>query len=470
MSDETPPALPQPVSKSDLLARISITLKLGVIGFLILLLLIPLGLLTLRLNERLSTRNQAVSEITRTWGSEQFVAGPFLQVPYETTVIVRKDVVVDGKVVKTDVPSLVKRTACFLPADYEVNCKLDPSERYRGIYKAVIYRGDFGISGKFARPDFTEWKIADKDVLWDEASLVIAVTDLRGVTNALSFNMDGKALPLRPGTPFAGFPNTLRTHLPIGLWNGTGGAQDIAFSFAVRLNGSGGARVAPLGLQTRAAFSAPWPDPNFQGAFLPAERQISANGFTAQWHVAYYGRGYPQSWLSGEGNDTINSALIEKTAFGVDLYSAVDSYRLVERSVKYGVLFIVLIFTGFFLFETLAGLRIHAMQYTLVGVALFLFFLTLLALSELMAFGPAYLISAAASGGLITLYSASVLKGAKRAGIIASELVVIFAFIFMTLQLQDYALLLGTVGLFIALGVVMFATRKVDWYGQGSKP
>ncbi|MEI7899884.1 MAG: cell envelope integrity protein CreD [bacterium] len=448
--------------------------KLGTIGTLVLLLLIPLGLLQSRLNERLRTRNQAISEITRTWGSEQFVAGPFLQVPYTATVMVRKDVVVNGEVVKTEVPSRVKRTACFLPSDYVVQCKLDPSERYRGIYKAVVYRGDFTIRGAFARPDFTEWKIADTDVLWDEAALMIAVTDLRGVTNALSFNLGGKELPLRPGTPFAGFPNTLRAHVPAGVLPGgllkeAGSAQDVAFSFALGLNGSGGTRIAPLGLQTRASFSAPWPDPNFQGAFLPTARQISAAGFTAQWQVAYYGRGYPQAWLSGEGNDSINSMLIEKTAFGVDLYSPVDSYRLVERSVKYGILFIVLIFTGFFLFETLGGLRIHAMQYTLVGAALCLFYLTLLALSELMAFGTAYLIGAVAAGGLVTFYSASVLKGAKRAGIIAVELAVIFTFLYTTLQLQDYALLLGTVGLFISLGVVMYATRNVDWYSQGSR-
>jgi inner membrane protein len=223
-------------------------------------------------------------------------------------------------------------------------------------------------------------------------------------------------------------------------------------------------------LQTTAMIESKWPDPNFQGLFMPVERKISENGFTAEWKVAYYGRGYPQSWLSGsEEERDVDGSAIKKSGFGVDLYTPVDSYRLVERAVKYGILFIVMIFTAFFLFETLGKLRIHPLQYILVGVALCLFYMLLLALSELMSFGLAYLIGAIGSGAMITFYSASVLKGAKRAQLIALELGVIFAFLYTTLQLQDYALLLGTVGLFAALGIVMYATRNVDWYGTPGK-
>jgi inner membrane protein len=451
-------------------SRMATMFKIGVIGFLVLLLLIPLSMFESRLRERLTTRNQAVTEITQTWGSEQFVAGPLLQVPYEKTIVTRKEIFVDGKLVKTDVPTVVKRYAWFLPADYDVKCSLAPSERYRGIYKAVLYRGDFVFKGTFARPNFQEWKIEDKAVLWDEASVVFAVSDLRGVTNELNIQFGDKKLPMQPGNSSLGFANTLRAKLPIDLWTDSTGTSNVPFSLSIGLNGSGGVKIAPLGLQTTASIESTWPDPNFQGLFMPEPPEISASGFKAVWKVAYYGRGYPQSWLSGEEEDrNVDGSAIRKSGFGVDLYTPVDSYRLVERAVKYGILFIVMIFTGFFLFETLGKLRIHPLQYILVGVALCLFYMLLLALSELMSFGWAYLIGSVTSGAMITFYSASVLKGAKRAQLIALELCVIFTFLYTTLQLQDYALLLGTIGLFAALGIVMYATRNVDWYGTTTK-
>ena len=464
------PYQPTPPVEGGFWSKMGTMVKIGVIGFLILLLLIPLSLFESRLRERLTTRNQAVSEITETWGSDQFVAGPLLQVPYEKTIVTRKEIFVDGKLVKTDVPTVVKRHAWFLPADYDVTCSLVPSERYRGIYKAVLYRGDFVFKGTFARPNFQEWKIDDKAVLWDEATVVFAVSDLRGVTNELNIQFGEKKLPMQPGNSSLGFANTLRAKLPIDLWKDATNTSNVPFALSIGLKGSGGVRVAPLGLQTTATIESKWPDPNFQGLFPPVERKISENGFTAEWKVAYYGRGYPQSWLAGsEEERDVDGAAIKKSGFGVDLYTPVDSYRLIERAVKYGILFIVMIFTGFFLFETLGKLRIHPLQYILVGVALCLFYMLLLALSELLSFGLSYLIGAASSGALITFYSASVLKGAKRALLIALELVVIFTFLYSTLQLQDYALLLGTIGLFAALGIVMYATRNVDWYGTPTK-
>lgn len=477
-SRHLPPVLQQPpephhnplVVETSLWSKMATMFKIGVIGFLVLLLLIPLSLFESRLRERLTTRNQAVSEITETWGSDQFVAGPFFQVPYEKTIVTRKEVYVDGKLVKSDVPTVVKRMAWFLPADYNVSSSLVPSERYRGIYKAVLYSGDFKVEGSFARPDFSEWKIEDKAVLWDEAAVIFAVSDLRGVTNEVTLMFGDKQFPLKPGIACLGFENAVRSKCPVDLWKTVESGGTIPFKLKIGLKGSGGVRVAPLGLQTKVTLNSTWPDPKFQGAFPPEPRTISKEGFSATWNVAYYGRGYPQSWLSGsEDNRDVDGAVLRKSSFGVDLYTPVDSYRLVERAVKYGILFIVMIFTGFFLFETLGKLRIHPLQYILVGVALCLFYMLLLALSELMSFGLSYLIGAVASGGMITFYSASVLKGAKRAQLIALELVVIFAFLYTTLQLQDYALLLGTIGLFAALGIVMYATRNVDWYGTPTK-
>jgi inner membrane protein len=238
------------------------------------------------------------------------------------------------------------------------------------------------------------------------------------------------------------------------------------------LNGSSSIRFTPAGRQTTVRLASAWPDPKFEGAFLPAERTVDAKGFAADWAISYYGRTFPQQWTDREGGDSPFEPLaISGAQFGVSLLSPVDQYRLVERSIKYGLLFIVLVFTAFFLFEVLGRVRVHPFQYTLVGAALVLFFLLLLALSEVRSFATAYLAGAAACTGLIAAYAATALRSARRAGVVALELAVIYGMLYVILQQQDYALLLGAIGLFIALALVMFTTRRLDWYARaGGSP
>jgi inner membrane protein len=199
--------------------------------------------------------------------------------------------------------------------------------------------------------------------------------------------------------------------------------------------------------------------------FLPIERNIGPKGLSAVWRLSYYGRSYPQQWTD---KTPLKSAAVVASLFGVNLVSVVDSYRFVERAVKYGVLLIALLFTAFFLFEILAAVRIHPFQYTLVGIALCLFSLALLALSEVISFGAAYWTGAAAATLLISLYSAKVLRGVRRAGLVAAGLMVLYAFVFVILHLQDYSLLIGAAGLFLVLGLLMYAIRNIDWYARDS--
>jgi inner membrane protein len=219
-------------------------------------------------------------------------------------------------------------------------------------------------------------------------------------------------------------------------------------------------------MQNTVTIKSKWPDPHFRGTFLPTERKIGADGFEAVWKVSYYGRSYPQQWSSLDGAGMIARDALNASLFGVDLITVVDSYRYVERSIKYGILFIVLVFTTFFLFEILAAIRIHPFQYTLVGVALCLFYLALLSLSELIPFGRAYLAGAAAATLMITAYSATALKSGLRALLVCIGLSGIYGFLYVILREQDYSLLIGTIGLFIALAIVMFATRGIDWYAR----
>jgi len=232
---------------------------------------------------------------------------------------------------------------------------------------------------------------------------------------------------------------------------------------SLTLNGSRSLRFAPAGVNNDIRLVSTWPDPSFQGAFLPVERKIGPEGFNAHWKVSYYGRSYPQQWTD---RNPVNSAGIAPSLFGVDLVPALDSYRHVERSIKYGVLFIVLLFAAFFLFEILSGVRIHPFQYALVGIALCLFYLGLLALSEVASFNAAYWTGALVASLLISLYSSKVLHSAARACLVAAGLAGVYAFLFVILRLQDYSLLVGTAGLFLVLAIVMFITRNIDWYAR----
>jgi inner membrane protein len=216
-----------------------------------------------------------------------------------------------------------------------------------------------------------------------------------------------------------------------------------------------------VGVNNYVHLKSTWPDPSFQGDFSPSHRSVDAKGFDAVWKIPYYGRSYPQQWTD---NEPLAKPGVASSLFGVDLIIALDSYRYVDRSIKYGILFITILFATFFLFEVVSKVQVHPFQYTLVGVALCLFYLALLALSEVVAFGAAYWIGAALSSLLISLYSAKALRSIGRAGIVALGLILVYGFLYVILMLQDYSLLVGTAGLFLVLAIVMYVTRNIDWY------
>lgn len=336
---------------------------------------------------------------------------------------------------------------------------MQPEKLHRGIYNAVVYRGALKLTGKFQAPDFNALKIKADQVLWDDAVIAVGVTDLRGTAEALQFRLGSESFRMSPGTQLDGVPAGI--HATVGR---KANGKDLSFAMDLSLKGSAGIHFVPLGVQNDVTLSSPWPDPSFNGQFLPAERSVTPEGFKAAWKVSYYGREYPQAAASAFPSDQVQSS-----QFGVAFYSAVDSYRMVERARKYGKLFFTLVFAAFFVYETLAGLRIHVVQYTLTGAALCLFYLGLLSLSEFIPFGAAYLLAACASILMITLYSWTVLRGGRPTLLIGAELAAIYTFLYVTLQLQDYSLLLGTAGLFVVLALIMYFTRNLEWNSLDKK-
>jgi len=462
----TPPPISKPPPLPSLLKRSAIYLKMGAIILLILFLLIPLKMIHSVLSERLSRRNAAVEEMTATWGREQNIVGPVLIVPYRYAFKSWKEKpAADGKIEKVEVIETAIGRAYFLPATLAIQGDIQPTQLRRGIYQAVVYSGTLELAGQFARPSFAAWKIEDRDILWDDAVVAFAIPDLRGVKDALQLQWGDGQLPLSPGSKLRGFPSGVFAR--VGRWPDS---ARLPFKLKLTLNGSGGIHFAPVGEQNHVKLTSPWPDPSFCGAFLPSERDVTSGGFTANWQLTYYGRDYAQQWVDSEESTSLNPNSAADSLFGVRFLAGIDAYRNVERAIKYGILFLVLVFTAFFLFEVVSALRVHPFQYALVGAALCLFYLGLLSLSEFIAFNLSYILAAALTTGLIWFYCLRVLKSGVRTYIVVGLLAAIYGFLFVALQLQDYALLFGTAGLFLALAAVFFVTRNIDWYTRDQNP
>jgi len=430
--------------------RDSIVVKILAIGILVLLLLIPLSMVGSLVRERQARSEQVAAEVATTWGSSQTLGGPVLTVPY---------------LVHYDKKPPMTSYARFLPETLRVDGNVVTERRSRGIFEAAVYRTDLSWQGAFARPNFDVWHIDPADVLWKDAYLSVGVPDMRGIAAGVDLTWGDRTLQLAPGGGEANlWSSGLRVPIP-GLSESKAG-EVYSFAFKLGINGSQSLRILPLGKETRVALQSKWPSPNFTGAFLPTQRTVSGTGFDATWNVSWFGRSYPQQWREAEAEKMASSDAIAASAFGVKLEVPVDAYQKTERARKYGVLFLVLTFLTFFLYEQFNPFSLHPVQYLLVGSALCLFYLLLLSISEHAPFGLSYLAASSATVLLIGGYSMAILRGALRAILMTLVLGGLYGYLYVLLQLEDYALLLGSVGLFVILALVMYLTRKIDWGGS----
>jgi len=449
--------------------RYGILFKVGVIGILCLLLLIPLSMVKSLLNERVARQQEAITDITSTWGQNQTITGPVLVAPF--THRWTETLVKDGETRSINRES--NEFLFLLPEALDVKAQIDTLARHRGIYEAILFRADLTLEGSFPEPDFQSLHVDPDSVEWNRAFVALAVSDLRGTDRLIRINWNTIPVPFEPGIQIPGFTSgmhaTVGKHItdsnPEGEAAPPSSLLPAKFQLSFPVNGSGSLFVTPVGTNNQSAFSSNWPDPSFGGAYLPKSQTVSTDGFEANWSVSFYGRSYPQAWTSKMNSVSFNHSVVADSAYGVRFLNLVDNYRTTERTIKYGLLFFVLTFSVYFLFEVVLKFRIHVFQYLLVGSALCLFYLAVLALSEFLAFGSAYAAGAAGCTLLITLYSLAVLRRLNRACLVGLGVAALYLFLFVILQMQDYSLLVGTIGLFIALAAIMFATRKVDWYG-----
>ena len=444
----------------------SATIKLISIGILILLLLIPASMITSLIQERELTREAAIDEVSGKWSREQIICGPILTIPYKQY---RQDQ--EGKLKE------IIEYAHFLPANLEVEGEIMPEQRYRGIYEVVVYNTQLEYKGHFNRPDFADWDITEEDIVWKDAFVSVGISDMRGIKENMELQWDESAHTFGPGMqtalmfaaptqplpynrydlPNQDFPSNVvnagvSTRTPL-----SGDEENLAYAFSLNLNGSKYLNFVPLGKETTVQLTSPWQNPSFDGAFLPEDRTVEEDGFKAQWKVLHLNRNYPQQWQGAAYN-------VSDSVFGVNLLLPVDEYQKSMRSAKYAVMIIALTFLLFFFVEVLNKKRIHPFQYILVGLAICIFYTLLLSISEHTSFNFAYVMGSVVIIGMITLYARSIFNNHLLTRILGGMLVVVYGFIFVILQLQDFALLMGSIGLLIVLGVVMYLSRKVDWY------
>jgi len=419
----------------------SLGARLSIIALLTLILLIPSLLIQDLISERKNRRDAVAEEVSQKWGNEQIVTGPVITVPY--TYYFKNEDRFDQTI----------RYAHFLPKDLNINGSITAEERYRGIYKVIVYNSDLSISGHFLSPDPGKLNIPPKDFLINDAFVSVGISDMKGIKDFININWENKQYSASPGIESN---DVLESGISFSPDLETGN-KEYHFDFDINLNGSTGLLFSPVGEQTNIRLSSDWPNPGFTGTFLPAEREVNKGGFSSTWKVLYLNRNFPQQWLGSNQNVT-------KANFGVELLLPVDEYQKTMRTAKYAIMFISLTFLTFFMIELLNRNVIHPVQYLLIGFALLIFYTLLLSISEYLVFKAAYFLASAAIISLITIYSYSVLSDKFKAGIILGVLVFLYGYLYILLQLQDYALLMGSLGLFTVLILVMYLTRNVDWF------
>lgn len=420
----------------------SVGFKILVIGVLILALLIPTSMVRSLIGERQVRQGEVVGEISSKWGQKQSVTGPVLTVPY-------RQVIETGEGKK----QTVLRHAHFLPEEFKISGRLQPEIRYRGIYEAVLYQSNLELTGYFPFPQFDAMNVPIDDILWSKAFISLGITDMVGISDQIGAEIGGETVVMNPGIPVSDVIDS-GVSAPIVLPQE---GEEIPFRFRLSLNGSSGIGFAPVGKVTVAELASSWSSPSFDGSFLPVERSVGPAGFKAKWRVLHLNRNFPQAWADAQYK-------VQGSTFGVDLFLATDVYQKSMRTAKYAIMFILFTFIAFFFSEVMNKKRVHPIQYLLIGVSLVIFYTLLISVSEHLNFGLAYLISSVLTISLITLYAAGILQHRMLAGMVGGILTILYGYLYILLQLEDYALLMGSIGLFVVLSLIMYLTRKVDWY------
>ena len=435
--------------------RNALSVKIILIGVLILILLIPLAMIRGLISERSETASEATTEVQNKWSSSQLVTGPFISIPcYENY----EETYYENGATKIRVKK-VKNYIHILPELLDITGNVETEELSRGLYDIVVYKTPLVLKGKFIIPEHFETTILPEDIALQHATLNLGISDLRGISEQITVDWGKETLQFNPGLPSdfilsSGVSSVLPQHQKLQA------GDSIEFSIQLQLKGSESIQFSPFGKTTQIHLTSSCTTPSFTGAFLPENREITNSGFTADWKVLNLNRNYPQVFTSNQYHNEE-----ELSSFGVNLLLPVQQYQQSMRSVKYASLIIILTFVISFFVEVMQKKNIHPFQYLLIGLGLCLFYTLLIAISEHLGFNLAYLISAIMTIILLTLYMRGILKIRKTAFTIGGLLALLYLYIFVLIQMETYALLAGSLGLFITLAAPTDYSRQYTWPG-----
>ena len=432
----------------------SLVSRFALVAILSLLMSVPLSLVENVVEERGQLYNSVLDSIASTWGKPQNLSGPALVIPY-TEKFINESVLTDkdGNQRKVNKTTYQQRTAIVLPESLTVDSQLNGHERSRGIYKSLVYSADLKLKGQFKRPDIESLSANIDTIHWDKAWVMLGISDTRAINKVSALNWNDEALDFEPGTRLTsliqqGFHAPLKLDSSRSLYR---------YNLNLNLNGSGGFFFEPFAKTTDVNLQSDWPHPSFQGSVLPGERKISESGFSAHWSIPHLARNYPQLWVIEEQEFNLH-----EFSAGVNLFEPVSLYSQITRTIKYGILFIALTYITFVIFELGIKRRLHRVQYGVIGLALSMFYLSLLSLAEHIDFMRAYIAAATLISGMISLYTYSAVRSASRAALVFLLLSGLYTILYSLLKLEDYALLVGTVLLLVILAVVMYFTRHIS--------
>ncbi|NDV65258.1 cell envelope integrity protein CreD [Bacteroides sp. 224] len=428
--------------------RISKILKVVTIGFLVLLLLIPMNMIRGLINERHDTETTAVWEVSDKWSGKQTIVGPYLNFDYG---IMRDS---EGKQIVTK----GAKNLTLLPEELSIDAQLITDKLNRGIYEVNVYQSILTLKGNFSPNDLKKQGINIDKINFENATLCLGISDMRGISEQIKVVLGDSVYNFEPGLNGKMLASSgVNKVIDIEELRN----KVVPYTIEIKLKGSQGMFFAPLGKTTKIAMKGNWGTPSFDGRFLPEKREITKEGFTAQWQVLNLNRSFSQAFIS---NDAVEE--VEESLFGVNLKVPVDQYQQSTRTAKYAILIILLTFIVIFFVEIMDKKSIHALQYLLIGLALCLFYTLLISISEQTSFGMAYLISSVLTITLIGLYIRGIMKKVKPALIMIGLLSVLYAYIYVLTQLETLALLAGSLGLFVILAMLMYFSKKIDWFGE----
>ncbi len=433
--------------------RNSITARMLIVGFLLIVLLIPLEFVKSLINERAYRQTEVIQDINGKWGNEVLLSGPILKIPYKTY---KEEKIYNEKTksyqVKTEV---LYKNAYLLPDSMFIDANVDSKPLKRGIYESVVYTADMNVKGNFPKIDFSEKNITTDDILWDKITVEIRTSNLKGIRNSMQVTLGNENLSMNPKYGQS-YLNVIESE--IIKTNFAENDNTIPFSFDIKINGSGSLKFVPIGKETEASMNSDWHSPSFDGRYLPDDstKEITKDGFHADWQVYQINRQFEQQFFG-----TLPD--LSSFGFGTSFIIPVDEYQKSERTAKYGFMVIGLTLLVFLLIQLVSRIYIHPFQYVMIGLALVMFYTLLISISEHSSFLKAYAIAGISVLGLITIYSRAILKGFKFPLLVCTSLASLYGFIYVIIQLENYALLVGSIGLFVILAIIMFASRKIDW-------